>query len=133
MAISYPIPKWDRPEPTQCELDYADLTNIDLSKFDTEEGKLELVETIRHALTDVGFWIVTGTSFTEEEIENQFAIGQAFYNLPLEARKECEIDAKNGGYLGYRAVSTATPERHLNCSDTVSTGVRAYHQWHRRS
>jgi isopenicillin N synthase-like dioxygenase len=110
MAISYPIPKWDRPEPTQCELDYADLTNIDLSKFDAEGGKLELVETIRHALTDVGFWIVTGTSFTEEEIENQFAIGQAFYNLPLEARKECEIDAKNGGYLGYRAVSNSNPE-----------------------
>jgi isopenicillin N synthase-like dioxygenase len=55
-------------------------------------------------LTDVGFWIVTNTGFTEEEIEHQFAMAQAFYNLPVEARKEVEIDAKNGGYLGYRAV-----------------------------
>jgi hypothetical protein len=47
MAFTYPIPKWDRPEPTRCELDYAELTNIDLSKFDTEPGKLELVDTIR--------------------------------------------------------------------------------------
>lgn len=49
MAIQYPIPKWDRPQPTQCKLNYAELTNIDLAKFDTEAGKLELVETIRYA------------------------------------------------------------------------------------
>jgi len=47
MAIKYPIPKWDRPQPTESKLDYAELTNIDLSKFNSEAGKLELVETIR--------------------------------------------------------------------------------------
>ncbi len=99
-----PIPKWDRPEPTQYPLDYAELTNIDLSLFDTEEGKLKLVETIRHALTDVGFWIVTGTGFTEEEIERQFAIGQAFYDQPLEERNSNKADLANGGYFGYRGV-----------------------------
>ena len=124
MAIDYVlpgIPKWDRPAPTKCELDYAELTTIDLSKFDTEQGKLELVETIRyaparclsvacanvssHALTDVGFWIVTGSGFTEEEIERQFAIGQAFFGLPLEERNSNKCDFANGGYFGYRGVS----------------------------
>ncbi|KAK4685958.1 hypothetical protein P7C73_g4177, partial [Tremellales sp. Uapishka_1] len=98
-----PIPKWDRPEPTKCKLDYADLTNIDLSLFDTEEGKLGLVETIRHALTDVGFWIVTNSGFSEAEIEQQFALGQAFYNLSLEERNTNRCDVENGGYWGYRA------------------------------
>ena len=59
----------------------------------------------RHAFTDVGFWVVTGTGFTEEEIEHQFAIGQAFYNLPLEERNLNRCDLANGGYFGYRGVS----------------------------
>ncbi|ORY27485.1 hypothetical protein BCR39DRAFT_538233 [Naematelia encephala] len=113
MAIKYPIKPWNRPEPTKCELDYADLTNIDLSKFETEEGKLELVETIRHALTDVGFWIVTNTGFSEEEIEQQFAIGQAFFDLPLAERQSNPCDFANGGYFGYRGAW----ERTINGTD----------------
>jgi isopenicillin N synthase-like dioxygenase len=69
----------------------------------------------RHALTNVGFWIVTGTGFSEEEIEHQFAIAQAFYNQPVDVRKEYEIDAKNGGYIGYRAAY----ERTINGTDVL--------------
>lgn len=47
MTQAYSIPKWDRPAPTQHPLNYADLTNIDLSKFDSGAGRAELVETIR--------------------------------------------------------------------------------------
>lgn len=47
MTVAFPIPKWDRPAPTKEALNYADLTNIDLSKFDSVSGRDELVETIR--------------------------------------------------------------------------------------
>ncbi|WVQ64295.1 uncharacterized protein L199_002457 [Kwoniella botswanensis] len=117
MAISYPIPKWDRPAPTSYDLNWADLTELPLDLFDTPEGKAELVKRVKHALEveDLGFWSVTNTGFSEEEIEHQFAIGQAFYNLPLEERKSNSIDAKNGGYLGYRAAY----ERTINGTDVL--------------
>ncbi|KAL7423622.1 hypothetical protein Q5752_001203 [Cryptotrichosporon argae] len=110
-----PIPKWDRPEPTKYPLDYAELTNIDISLTKTTEGKLQLVETIRDALTRVGFWIVTGTDFTEEEIEHQFALAQAFYNQPLEERNANKCDLANGGYFGYRGAW----ERKINGTDVL--------------
>ncbi|WVQ84268.1 hypothetical protein IAT38_006420 [Cryptococcus sp. DSM 104549] len=117
MAISYPIPKWDRPVPTTHELNWAELTELPLDLFDTAEGRAELVKRVKHALEedDLGFWSVTNTGFDEAEIEGQFALAQAFYNLPLEERKSVEIDAKNGGYLGYRAAY----ERTINGTDVL--------------
>ncbi|WWC57578.1 uncharacterized protein I303_100110 [Kwoniella dejecticola CBS 10117] len=117
MAISYPIPKWDRPAPTTHELNWAELTELPLDLFDTPDGKAELVKRVKHALEveDLGFWSVTNTGFSEEEIEHQFAIGQAFYKLPLEERKSNSIDAANGGYLGYRAAY----ERTINGTDVL--------------
>lgn len=44
--------------------------------------------------------------FRTEEIDRQFAISQAFFNLPIEEKKSNTVDVKNGGYLGYRAVSS---------------------------
>lgn len=41
--------------------------------------------------------------FRTEEIDRQFAISQAFFNLPIEEKKSNTVDVKNGGYLGYRA------------------------------
>lgn len=48
------IPTWQRPAPTQEKLEYAELARIDLSKW--PERKDELVEDLRHAVTEVGFW-----------------------------------------------------------------------------
>ncbi|ODN73327.1 hypothetical protein L202_07869 [Cryptococcus amylolentus CBS 6039] len=117
MTIAYPIPKWDRPTPTTYPLNYADLTELPLDLFDSPSGREELVRRVKHALEedDLGFWSVTNTGFSEEEIEHQFAIGQAFYNLPLEERQSNPIDAKNGGYLGYRAAY----ERTINGTDVL--------------
>jgi isopenicillin N synthase-like dioxygenase len=54
-----------------------------------------------------GFFSITGTGFTQEEVDRQYDIGQAYFNLPLEekgdARHKC--DFANGNYFGYRAVS----------------------------
>jgi hypothetical protein len=48
------IPPWTRPAPTQEKLEYADLARIDLSKW--PEKKEELVEDLRFAVNEVGFW-----------------------------------------------------------------------------
>ncbi|WVQ74299.1 hypothetical protein IAR50_003896 [Cryptococcus sp. DSM 104548] len=110
MTIAYPIPKWYHPAPTTYLLNYADLTELPLDLFGTPAGREELVRRVKHVLEedDLGFWSVTNTGFSEEEIEHQVAIGEAFYSLPLEERKSNPIDAKNGGYLGYRAAYERT-------------------------
>lgn len=106
---TYPIPPFDRPVPTTEDLDWADLTELPLDLFYDPKGRAQLVESVKHALEvdDLGFWSVTNAGFSDEEIDHQFAIAQAFFNLPIEERKSNAIDAKNGGYLVYRAVSHA--------------------------
>lgn len=48
------IKPWTRPAPTQEPLDYAELARIDLAKW--PEKKSELVEDLRYAVNEVGFW-----------------------------------------------------------------------------
>jgi len=54
-SIAHDIPRWQRPAPTTDEtLDYAELARVDLSKW--PEKKEELIEDLRHAVNEVGFW-----------------------------------------------------------------------------
>lgn len=53
-AAKTDIPTWKRPAPTQENLDYAELARIDLSKW--PDKKEELVEDLRFAVNEVGFW-----------------------------------------------------------------------------
>lgn len=50
------IPTWQRPAPTTEKLDTVELARIDLGKW--PDKKEELVDDLRHAVTDVGFWCV---------------------------------------------------------------------------
>ena len=53
-----------------------------------------------------GFFSVTGTGFTQEEVERQYDIGQSYFNLPLEEKGDPKYrcDFTQGNYFGYRAV-----------------------------
>lgn len=61
MTQSASLPKWEPPTPTTYPLDPVSLTVIDLALFDTDAGKLQLVDQIRSAVHDVGFWLVKNT------------------------------------------------------------------------
>ena len=54
-----------------------------------------------------GFFSVTGTGFTEEEVARQYSIGQAYFESPLENKNKPDLacDFSKGNYFGYRAVS----------------------------
>lgn len=45
-----PLPKWERPAKTTYDLEWANLTAIDLSKFDEPGGKEILAEQLRRAV-----------------------------------------------------------------------------------
>jgi hypothetical protein len=49
------IPKWKRPGKTSEDLDWADISIIDLSTFDEPGGKQKLAEDLRDAVCYVWF------------------------------------------------------------------------------
>jgi hypothetical protein len=100
------ISKWKRPVKTNEELEWADIKVIDLSKFDEPGGKSELAEELRDAVHHTGFFSITGTGFTQDEVDRQYDIGQAYFDLPLEDKGDLRYrcDFAQGNYFGYRAV-----------------------------
>lgn len=122
-----PLPPWKRPAKTKARLDWADIAVIDISSFDEPGCKERLAEQLQEAvsLVDVqrptiadaslqvqstGFFSVTGTGFTEEEVERQFSLGQAFLSRPAEEKNKPELrcDFGKGNYFGYQAVCLLT-------------------------
>ncbi|CAG9936437.1 unnamed protein product [Clonostachys rosea f. rosea IK726] len=87
---------------TKEKLDWASLTTIDLSKYGTSEGNTELSETLIQAIKTKGFFYVTNFGISQDDVDQQFALGQAFYNLPLEQRLQYTADLDAGNYTGYR-------------------------------
>jgi isopenicillin N synthase-like dioxygenase len=61
-----------------------------------------------------GFFSVTGTGFTQEEVDRQYDIGQAYFDLPLQEKGDPKYrcDFAQGNYFGYRAVNIRTPLYH---------------------
>ncbi|EIM91330.1 Clavaminate synthase-like protein [Stereum hirsutum FP-91666 SS1] len=102
MTITFDIPPYSRPPPTKEELDYAPLSVVDLSKWDRPNGKEELVNDLRVAIEDVGFLFVVGHGIEDEEVLRQLSIGDAFFNLPLEVKRQHPCDFSVGNYFGYR-------------------------------
>ncbi len=52
---SLPLPKWERPAPTNEELQWADIAVIDISTFDEPGAKERLAEELRYAVSRLGF------------------------------------------------------------------------------
>ena len=53
-----------------------------------------------------GFFSITSTGFTQEDVDRQYDIGQAYFDLPLEEKGDPKYrcDFTQGNYFGYRAV-----------------------------
>ncbi|KUI53077.1 hypothetical protein VP1G_00311 [Cytospora mali] len=82
-----PLPKWQRPAKTSHDLPWAEIK-----------------------VHNTGFFSVTGTGLTDEEIQRQYDIGQAFFAIPHEekAQPHYKCDFANGNYFGYRELSAKT-------------------------
>ncbi|KAK6815698.1 hypothetical protein PG987_016464 [Apiospora arundinis] len=87
---------------TKEDLDWAELANIDLSSYGTDEGNKKLAQQLIEAIRTKGFFYVTNFGIPQEKVDRQFALGQAFYELPLEEKLKYVPDLDNGEYNGYR-------------------------------
>ncbi|GAA5895570.1 hypothetical protein JCM6882_000343 [Rhodosporidiobolus microsporus] len=96
------LPPYVRPPATKEKLDTVDLHTLDLSKLSQPGGKEELVNDLSKAIEKVGFLLVKGHGIEDEEVLRQLSIGKAFFELPLEEKRQHPCDFSIGHYFGYR-------------------------------
>ncbi|KAK7036060.1 flavonol synthase/flavanone 3-hydroxylase [Favolaschia claudopus] len=96
------IPAWKPPPPTQCELPWADILTVDLSKYDSD--RQGLVQTIATALERDGFFYVTGHGIAPEKLRRQFDFGQLTFDGVSREEKELHLApiAEKGSWMGYK-------------------------------
>ncbi|CAG9985184.1 unnamed protein product [Clonostachys byssicola] len=102
---SFPVgalPAYKQIPETAHELDWANLVTLDLSKFDQPGGKEALANQLFKALQEVGFFYIVNFGLSQEEVDEQFAIGKNLFELPTEEKLKYRADLENGGYNGYK-------------------------------
>lgn len=83
-------------------MDWADLVTLDLSTFDNPGGKEALAKQLFGAIQKIGFFYVVNFGLSQEQVDRQFAIGKAVFELPVEEKLKYRADLENGGYNGYK-------------------------------
>ncbi|KAH6897129.1 2OG-Fe(II) oxygenase superfamily protein [Thelonectria olida] len=116
MPSAIPLHQYTHVPETKENLDWADLATIDLSKYGTPEGNRELADTLIEAVRTKGFFYVINFGISQEAVDRQFSLGQAFYELPLDEKLKYVPDLENGDYNGYRpggrrVLSGGVPEK----------------------
>ncbi|KAI1166587.1 Clavaminate synthase-like protein [Nemania serpens] len=106
-AVSTPshalgLPTYHQLPETQYELEWADLVTLDLSQFDQPGGKQKLAAQLFEAIQKIGFFYIVNFGLTQEQVDEQFAIGKEVFQLPTEEKLKYRADLENGGYNGYK-------------------------------
>ncbi|KAK1973645.1 flavonol synthase [Colletotrichum cereale] len=70
--------------------------------FDAPGGKERLAIQLRDAVHQIGFFYVINYGLEQEAVDEQYAIGQELFKLPLEEKMKHIADLANGSYNGYR-------------------------------
>ncbi|KAI0301692.1 Clavaminate synthase-like protein [Multifurca ochricompacta] len=87
---------------TKENLDWAELITLDLSKYNTSEGKHELAQFLIKALREKGFFYVKNFNISQEAVNRQFSVGRELYELPLEEKlKYVPEGLDQGQFNGY--------------------------------
>ncbi|KAJ9649817.1 hypothetical protein H2198_010857 [Neophaeococcomyces mojaviensis] len=87
---------------TTAELEWADLVTIDLSQFDLPNGKQKLAAQLKHAISTVGFFYVINFGLTESEVDEQFALAKAIFDLPDDEKQKYRVDSSKQGFFGWK-------------------------------
>lgn len=99
------LPRWEAPEPTKEEMEWADILTVDLGLYDHD--KQSLVDTVELALKRDGFFYVVGHEIPLETLNRQFDIGQWTFDGVAQAEKEDHRApiAEKGSFRGYKLQS----------------------------
>ncbi|KAL4262435.1 iron/ascorbate-dependent oxidoreductase family protein [Pleurotus pulmonarius] len=97
-----PLKAYTPPRPTREDLDFADLAVIDLSKLSTPEGQSELVQQLRRALLEVGFFYVINHGYTPSQTARIFDIANLSFNQISNEEKKKYAQKDEAIYQGYK-------------------------------
>ncbi|KAI9785917.1 MAG: hypothetical protein M1839_008183 [Geoglossum umbratile] len=73
---------------------FTEIPILDLSLARSPDTKPQFLESLRHALLEVGFLYIKNTGIEDELVKDAIEQGKAFFDLPMEAK--LEIEMKNG-------------------------------------
>ncbi|KAI0311628.1 Clavaminate synthase-like protein [Amylostereum chailletii] len=103
---------------TKENLPWADLVTLDLSLYDTPEGKKELAAFLITALREKGFFYVKNFNISQEAVNRQFALGKELYELPLEEKlKYVPEGLDDGQFNGYVPAGRRVHDEKTNLRD----------------
>lgn len=89
------------PETTEY-LPWAELVTLDLEDYHRPGGKERLAGQLSHAVHHVGFFYVKNYGLTQEQVDRQFTLAQAFFELPVSEKEKYEINYAAADYNGWR-------------------------------
>jgi isopenicillin N synthase-like dioxygenase len=98
---------------TTADLDWADLITIDLSKFDQAGGKQELAAQLKHAISTVGFFYVINFGLSEAEVDEQFSLAKAIFDLPDAEKEKYRVNPAKQGFFGWKPRGTRKQQHGL--------------------
>ncbi|KAL4965119.1 uncharacterized protein BDV14DRAFT_200107 [Aspergillus stella-maris] len=99
------LPRWVAPDVTKELLDYIDLIDIDLSKFDDPTTRKELATDLLKAVTEHGFFTISNHGISKALWDNQMDVANSIMRLsqaekkPYEATPEEDVQ---GIYVGFK-------------------------------
>ncbi|MFT5504711.1 MAG: isopenicillin N synthase-like dioxygenase [Gammaproteobacteria bacterium] len=85
--------------PISRRLDFSEIPVIDLSRSASDMDSNGLVDSIRTACTNVGFFYVTGHGVDSQVLDQLIKQSRCFFNLPLGSRESIQLDQRMRGYL----------------------------------
>jgi len=104
-AITTDIPKFTPCAPTKEKLDYVDLVDIDLSKFDDPITRKELAKELLEGVVKHGFLTISNHGITQELYESQVSLAHAVMTLPPEEKAHTKRPQKKMPKAGTLASS----------------------------
>lgn len=99
------IPRFIPAAPTQEKLDYVDLVDLDLSKFDDPATRSELAKELLDGVTKHGFLTLSNHGISPELYESQVSLAHAVMTLSPEEKSPYEATAAEdaaGRYVGFK-------------------------------
>jgi isopenicillin N synthase-like dioxygenase len=88
---------------------FTEIPILDLSLARSPDTKPQFLESLHHALLEVGFLYIKNAGIEDDLVNEVVEQGKAFFDLPIEAK--LEIEMKNGWFK--------SPLPHLGISDCV--------------
>lgn len=112
-------------------VDYIELANLDLSKFNDPVTRKELANDFFKALTGTGFFTLTNHGISKEDWDQQMDVAHAVMTLSPEEKKLYEGDQIRSGHIVILAkqipVSPEDDKRGIYCGYKIAGGP-GYHR-----